>query len=182
MNKKITKGYVMYIDVIITREMLAFASSMIEQLRVRRTVASPYDTLAGILGELAVAEWFYGDWKKHDLINTKGKADILNRIEIKASAFPFRDTLNLLVREDYAKSRKPECYIQVIIDQPTPNERTIKEGRIARICGWATSEDVDKAPLRDFGSKGGGAGGYRCRYISIKNLNSMNNFPIARQI
>lgn len=76
-----------YIDVPITGEMLDVAAQTVEQVRVNRTVASPYDTLAGILGEMAVAQWFFGDWRKHDLTDTKGKADILGRIEVKTSAF-----------------------------------------------------------------------------------------------
>ncbi|WP_156929547.1 hypothetical protein [Paracoccus sp. J55] len=170
-----------YIDVPITHEMLEVAKQTVDQVKVNRTVASPYDTLAGLLGEMAVAEWFYGDWRKHDLTNTKGKADILDRIEVKTSAFPFRDTLNLLVREDYAAARRPECYIQVIIDQPDRYSKSIEPGTIARISGWATSDEVDQAPRRDFGSKGGGSGGYQCHYIAIRNLRDMNTFPIEWQ-
>lgn len=168
-----------YIDIAITQEMLETAHATVECVRVNRTVASPYDTLAGILGEMAVAQWFLGDWRRHDLVGTKGRPDILDRIEVKTSAYPFRDTLNLLVREDYAAARRPECYVQVIIDIPTADAQTIEAGTICRISGWATSDEVDQAPLRDFGAKGGGRGGYRCRYIQIRRLRNMDTFPIA---
>lgn len=169
-----------YIDIPITDEMLATAQATVDRVRVNRTVASPYDTLAGILGEMAVADWFLGDWHLHDLVGTKGRPHILDRIEVKTSAFPFRDTLNLLVREDYAAARRPECYVQVIIDIPVPNAKTIDAGTTCRISGWATADEVDAAPLRDFGAKGGGRGGYRCRYIPIRSLRDMDTFPIAR--
>lgn len=169
-----------YVDIEITAEMLAAAESAVPEVRVHRTIASPIDTVAGLVGELAFAEWFLGDWKAHDLYNTKGKPDFLERIEIKTSAFPFRDTLNLLVREDYAAKRKPECYVQVIIDTPQPYVKQLEPGWLCRISGWATSEEVDRAPRRDFGRKGGGAGGYLCHYIQIRNLHSMDEFPIGR--
>ena len=84
------------------------------------------------------------------------------------------------MREDYAAARQPECYVQVIIDLPSRDARTIEAGTIARIAGWATSDEVDRAPLKDFGSKTGVAGGYRCRYIAIRNLRGMQIFPIER--
>ncbi len=167
-----------YIDIPVTQEMLDAARDNIEAVRVNRTVASPIDTLTGLIGEFAFGQWFLGDWRKHDVLNTKGKADFYDCIEVKTSAFPFRNTLNLLVREDYAAKRQPECYVQVIINTPDRNARNIKPGWICRISGWARSEDVDAAPLRDFGAKGGGRGGYRCRYIAIRDLRPMDHFPI----
>lgn len=169
-----------YIDIPITDEMLATAHATVDRVRVDRTVASPYDTLTGILGEMAVAEWFLGDWRRHDLEGTRGRPDILNRIEVKTSAYPFRDTLNLLVREDYAAARSPECYVQVIIDIPAPDAPAIEAGTTCRISGWATSDEVNAAPRRDFGSKKGGKGGYECHYIPIRSLRDMDTFPIAR--
>ena len=170
-----------YLDIIITAEMLKVAEAAVPEAQVPRTIASPIDTLAGHIGELAFAEWFLCDWKAHNLLGTKGKPDFLERIEIKASACPFRDTLNLLVREDYAAKRKPECYVQVIIDTPHPYVKRIEPGWTCRISGWATSDEVDGAPRRDFGRKGGGPGGYLCHYIQIRNLHSMEDFPIRRR-
>lgn len=168
-----------YIDIEITTEMLDAASGAVDAVKVNRTVASPYDTLAGLIGELAFAQWFLGDWRLHNFFDTKGKADFFDRIEIKTSAFPFRDTLNLLVREDYAAKRKPEAYVQTIINIPNRDASKLEPGLVCRIAGWTTSAAVDAAPLRDFGAKGGGRGGYRCHYIQIKNLHPMLTFPIA---
>jgi hypothetical protein len=167
-------------DITLSIEMIEHAKSVVEDVRVRRTVASPIDTLAGLLGELAFAEWFLGDWRQHDLRNTKGRPDFINRIEVKTSAFPFRETLNLLVREDYAASRKPDCYVQTIIDTPDRFAAKIEAGWKCRLSGWATASEVDAAPLRDFGSKGGGRGGYRCHYIQIRHLRPMSEFPFPR--
>jgi len=169
-----------YIDIAITEKMLRYAHEISENVKVNRTVASPIDTLTGLIGEFAFGQWFLGDWKNHDVLVTKGKADFDDRIEIKTSAFPFSENLNLLVREDYAEKRRPDCYVQVIIETPDRQARTLKPGWNCRISGWATSDDVDAAPLRDFGAKGGGRGGYQCRYIPIRHLNPMNTFTISR--
>ena len=167
-----------YIDIPVTAEMMDYANSIADDVRIHRTVASPFNTLAGLIGELAFGQWYLGDWRKHDAQATKGKADFEDRIEVKTSAYPFSPNLNLLVREDYAEKRRPEYYVQVIIDTPDKNVRTLEPGWNCRIAGWATADDIDAAPLRDFGSKGGGRGGYRCRYISIRQLNPMATFPV----
>ena len=169
-----------YVDVEIVPEMLTAAAAVEKDIRVHRTRASNVDALAGAIGELCFAEWFLGNWRWHDLTGTKGRADFLDRIEVKTSAFPFRDTLNLLVREDYAQKRQPECYVQTIIDTPDRYAKSIEPGWICRLSGWTDAAAVDRAPLKDFGSKSGGRGGYRCRYIQIRNLRPMSEFPIAR--
>jgi hypothetical protein len=98
-----------YPKVELTEQMISAAKAMVDKVRVKRTVASKIDTLAGILGEFAFAQYFFGDWTKNRVGSNKGDIDFTN-IEIKTSAFPFRGNLNLLVREDYAQKRKPvEC-------------------------------------------------------------------------
>ena len=154
--------------------MLEYASEAAKVTAVHRTVASPYDTIAGLIGELIFAEYIYGDFKKHNLYDTKGKSDFFDEIEIKTSAFPFRDNLNLLVRSDYAKKRKPKFYIQIILDIPSRNSKQIDPGVEGIICGYATADDIDNAPLKDFGSKFGGRGGYQCHFIQIGNLKDIS--------
>lgn len=166
-----------YIDVPITAEMLDYARGAEEEVRVHRTRASKIDSLTGLIGELAFAQWFLGDWRAHDVRDTKGRPDLLGVIEVKTSAYPWSDRLNLLVREDYAEKRRPAFYVQVIVDTPDRNAQDILPNWNCRISGWATPEEVDSAPLRDFGSKGGGRGGYQCRFIAIKDLKSMASFP-----
>lgn len=155
--------------VVVTKEMLNEATLLIPGTRVFRTVASKVDTLTGHIGEFAFAEYFFGDWRKNRVGKNRGETDFDN-IEIKTSAYPFSEKLNLLVREDYAERRKPAYYVQIIIDVPSPKSETIPIGTHAYICGFASAAEVDKAPLRDFGSKLGGQGGYRCHYIQITNL------------
>jgi hypothetical protein len=167
-----------FIDVMISKEMIKEAKNSVEKVKVNRTVASPIDTIVGLIGEFAFAEWFYGNWKEHDHLNTKGQIDFINQIEVKTSAYPFRENLNLLVREDYAKKRKPNCYVQTIIDTPKPYVNDILPGWICRLSGWASHKELIDAPIKDFGAKGGGRGGYRCFYIPIYKLNSMASLPI----
>lgn len=159
----------------ITPEMLAEAEKLIPATRVNRTVASEIDTLTGHLGEFVFAKYLFGDWRKHRVGENKGAADF-DDIEIKTSAFPFSERLNLLVREDYAQKRKPAFYVQIILDVSSRSANRIPPDVRAYVCGYATAAEVDAAPLRDFGSKFGGSGGYRCHYISIKNLHPIVDF------
>ena len=165
----------MYPIIFITEEMIEEAIRLTPSVKVNRTIASNIDTISGILGEFIFAQYMYGDWKKNRVGINKGQEDFTD-IEIKTSTYPFRDSLNLLVREDYAKKRKPPFYIQIIIDIYTNNINDFIPGIKAYISGWATSEDVENAPLKDFGSKFGNKAGYLCHYIQIKNLNLMKNF------
>lgn len=154
---------------IITEEMLEEANRLVPSARVNRTIASKIDTLTGHLGEFVVAKYLLGDWRKNTVGNNKGKTDFQD-VEVKTSAFPLNLRLNLLVREDYAQKRKPKFYVQVIIDVDSEFADNIPEGTRAYVCGFATSEEVDNAPLKDFGSKIGEKGGYQCRYINIARL------------
>lgn len=170
-----------YPKVVITKEMIDAAKELIPSTKIYRTVASSIDTLSGNLGEFAFAQYFYNDWKKNRVGKNKGDVNFTD-IEIKTSAFPFRDTLNLLVREDYAEKRKPPFYVQVIIDVDSKTANEIKPNTVAYICGYASAADVDKTPLKDFGSKFGGSGGYKCHYIKISDLKPMSDFQKAYAI
>lgn len=162
-------------SIIINKEMIDEAKKLVEQVRVNRTIASNIDTLTGILGEFVFAEYIFNDWRKNRVGMNKGDVNFVD-IEIKTSAFPFNENLNLLVREDYAAKRKPRFYVQIIIDVESPTAADIKENTRAYIVGWATCDEVDNAPQKDFGSKFGGYGGYKCHYIPIRKLHPMNTF------
>lgn len=167
-----------YIDIEISEKMIDYASSVANKIVVNRTKTSSIDTLAGALGELAFAQWFLDDWTNHDLTSTKGKIDFFDKIEIKTSAYPYSENLNLLVRSDYAKARSPDFYIQTILCVSDRKAHSIRQGTICRLSGWATHSEVMSAPLKDFGSKFGGRGGYQCHYIQIKQLHPMEMFPL----
>ena len=167
-----------YPQVNITSEMIEAAKILEQTVKVNRTIASKIDTIAGILGEFAFAQYFFGDWQKHRVGKNKGEVDFPD-IEIKTSAFPFNSRLNLLVREDYAIKRKPPFYIQIIIDVASPKADEILPGTRAFVCGFASSKDIDAAPKRDFGSKLGGDGGYACHHICIVDLHPMKGFAKA---
>lgn len=159
--------------ILITQEMLNEAVRLIPQTTVERTVASKIDTLTGHLGEFAFAEYMFGDWRKNFVGKNKGENDF-GDFEIKTSAFPFNSKLNLLVREDYARKRKPKFYVQIIIDVRSQLADSIPAHTRAYLCGYAASEEVDKAPQKDFGSKTGKSGGYRCHFIPITQLKPMD--------
>lgn len=157
--------------------MITAAKKLIPATKVNRTVASKIDTLSGHLGEFAFAQYFYGDWRKHRVGKNRGQPDFPD-VEIKASAFPFSENLNLLVREDYAKKRKPKYYVQIILNVSSRDAEEIKPNIKAVICGYATSKEVDAAPKRDFGSKLGAEGGYRCYYIPLRNLHPIRELKM----
>jgi hypothetical protein len=161
-------------ELTITQEMIDEANVAQNRVRVDRTKASNYDTIVGLIGEMIFSKWWYGDWQKHNVYGTKGEVDF-DRIEIKTSVFPYSDRLNLLVREDYAEKRKPDFYVQIIIDIPSRTTKEILAGMKAKICGYATHEDVDSAELRDFGSKYGVRSGYKCRFIPLTQLKPIEN-------
>jgi hypothetical protein len=169
-----------YPRVTITPEMLAAARNLEEPVRVHRTRASAIDSLAGILGEFTFAQWFYGDWRQNHVGDNKGQVDF-GDIEVKTSAFPFRDSLNLLVRQDYASKRTPRVYVQIILDVPSRTASDVPPGTEAVISGWEWGEAVHKAPLRDFGAKGGGKGGYQCHYIAIAALRPVDTLKQGLQ-
>jgi len=158
-----------YPAVIITQEMLDEANRLIPATKVERTIASKIDTLTGHLGEFVVAQFLFGNWRQHRVGKNKGETDFSD-IEVKTSAFPFSESLHLLVREDYAKKRKPKFYVQVVLDVDSETATTLSPHTKALLCGYATAEEVDAAPLKDFGTKFGNNGGYRCHYIPITRL------------
>lgn len=53
-----------YDYIIISKEMIDNAKKLEIEVKVNRTIASKIDTLTGILGEFAFAQYMYGDWKK----------------------------------------------------------------------------------------------------------------------
>lgn len=79
------------------------------------------------------------------------------------------------MRQDYCQKRKPLFYVQIILNVDSHDADKIVPGKAALICGFATAREVDSAPLWDFGSKMGGSGGYKCYYISIKNLHPVRD-------
>jgi hypothetical protein len=165
----------------IDQEMLNAAIKASKYTTVNRTKTSPYDTVLGLIGELIFAKWYLKNWKLHNLYDTKGKVDFFGEIEIKTSAYPYQDNLHLLVREDYAKKRKPKFYVQILLDIPK-EIKEIKAGMKAILIGYAMHEQVDEAPLKDFGSKLGGESGYKCHYVPFNKLLPMHLFEFSKEL
>ncbi|MEJ2635278.1 MAG: hypothetical protein P8184_08305 [Calditrichia bacterium] len=169
-----------YPQVMVSAEMLSEASRLCGRVSVDRTRASEIDTLTGILGEYVFAQFFFGDWRRNLVGRNRGETDFRG-IEVKTSAFPFNQKLNLLVREDYAMKRKPAFYVQVVLDVNSRAADAIMPGTAAYLCGFASSAEVDRAPKKDFGSKYGGQGGYLCHHIPIVQLHPISGLRAAWQ-
>lgn len=159
--------------IIITEEMIKKAKELEAIVRVNRTKTSEIDTLTGILGEFVFAQFFYDDWRLNRVGFNKGEVDF-DDIEIKTSSYPFNSNLNLVVREDYARKRKPKYYVQIIISVEDSKATEIPPGTSSILCGYATSDEIDKAEKKDFGSKNGGKGGYKCLFIPISKLHNID--------
>lgn len=153
----------------VTEEMHRLGDKFFNSVNIPRTITSPYDNGVGAIGEYIWAKYFYNDIKKHNPYETKGKSDFEGEIEIKTSAHPFNDRLNLLVREDYL-NKSPLFYIQIILDYDLKNGKDIPVGTEAIICGYATQDELLAAPKKDFGSKFGGKANYQCHYLPITKL------------
>jgi hypothetical protein len=163
----------------ITDDMLEEAARLAPTVRVARTQESKVDTLGGILGEFAFADWFTGDWRgAHEVGRNKGHADFRGIVEVKTSVYPFRETLHLVVREDYGGKPKP-IYVQVIVSTDAAAKKSIVSGTPAILCGYAYHEDVAAAKLLPMAMGGGRYTRYRAFQIPIRNLRPMDDFRAA---
>jgi len=166
-------------EVQISREMLEEAARLSPAVQVARTQESEVDTLGGILGEFAFAEWFTGDWRgTHEVGRNKGHADFDGIVEVKASVFPFRETLHLVVREDYGGKPKP-LYVQIILSTAAIAKKSLVPGTPAILCGYAYHEEVASAKLSRMPMGGGRYTGYQAFQIPIRNLRPMEGFRAA---
>jgi hypothetical protein len=166
--------------VIICAEMLAEAERFAGRTRVRRTQASSHDTLVGNLGELAFAEYYCGGFKFHRLVVNRGEPDFPD-IEIKTSAYPFRDWLHLKVREDYAAKRQPAFYVQTIIDVPDPSSRPDMGMKIL-FCGFCSHHELmARGCLVPQKTKNGKQADFNCWELPIRQLHPMNELAVLPQ-
>tara|TARA_Y100001949_G_scaffold160648_1_gene152402 strand:- start:658 stop:1185 length:528 start_codon:yes stop_codon:yes gene_type:complete len=131
----ITESDMLYVE--ITPDMMRYANSLHSKLKMDRTVESEIDSLIGLMGELVFASWFYGDYMKGNTLaeikENYGQPDFDRKYEIKASCHKYSENLNLPVREDYAKKRTPQYYIQVLFDTEKP---AIDTHTRALLIGW----------------------------------------------
>jgi hypothetical protein len=160
-------------------EMLEEAARLAPTVKVARTQESEVDTLGGILGEFAFAEWFTGDWRSaHEVGRNKGRADFRGVVEVKTSVYPFRETLHLVVREDYGGKPKP-LYVQLIVSTDAAAKKSIVPGTRAILCGYAYHADVAAAKLLTMPMGGGRFTRYRTFQIPIYSLRPMDGFRTA---
>ena len=159
----------------ITAEMIEAAREREPEVRVDRTKVSPVDTLGGILGEFAFAQWLTGDWRRNEVGANKGKADLFGLVEVKTSVYPFRETLHLVIREDYGAKIK-DVYVQVIVDVKDGDGKEIAPGTRAIICGFATHEQATSRPPQPMTMRGGGKTPYGVFRTPLAALRPMAEF------
>lgn len=161
------------IKITITQEMINEALKHSQKGRLTHDRASKLDALIGNLGEIVFAEHYLGDWQKHNLGKNHGKTDF-NGIEVKCSAYPYHQNLNLLVKKCYTKKRKPNAYVSVIIDVEEKKPSCINAGDIAIISGYATSEQVEQSQSLSFKVLGNEKRRIDCFATPITELNCMS--------
>ena len=159
----------------ITAEHIEEAEALVAGNQVRRTRVSPVDTLGGIIGEFIFAEWLTGDWRNHEVGTNKGKADLLGLIEVKTSIYPFKESLNLVIREDYGAKFK-DVYVQNIINVSDGYRKDIVPGTQAIICGFATHEQATSKPAKPMTMRGGMNTPYGVFKVPISELQPMADF------
>lgn len=159
----------------ITAEHIEAAQALVAANQVHRTKVSPVDTLGGILGEFIFAQWLTGDWRNHEVGRNKGKADLLGLIEVKTSIYPFRETLNLVIREDYGAKFK-DIYVQNIINVADSRRKEIAPGTQVIICGFTTHDHATARPARPLMMRGGMATPYKVFTVPISDLQPMGDF------
>lgn len=159
----------------ITAEMISSAKNLVSQTQVHRTKVSPVDTIGGILGEFIFAQWLFGDWRRNEVGTNKGKADLLGLVEIKTSIYPFKETLNLTIREDYGAKFK-DVYVQNIIDVKDSYKKHIEPGIDVIICGFATHDQATSRPAKPMNMRGGGQTPFGVFTTPIRDLRPMSEF------
>jgi hypothetical protein len=146
--------------------------------RIDRTRASPVDAYIGILGELVWAKLRYGDISRFDTLHTKGKVDDASAavsVEVKTSKTAVHAGAHLMVREDYARSRRPDYYVLVLISSAQRDGEEVD----GCVCGWATHDEVISAPLIERKStKTGSSQGYRCYEVAARDLHLLSELPL----
>ncbi len=159
----------------ITADMLEAAAALVRETQVNRTRVSPVDTLGGILGEFAFAHWLTGDWRNNEVGSNRGKADLFGLIEIKTSVYPFRESLNLVIREDYGAKFK-DVYVQHIINVSDAYRKDIVPGTQVIVCGYATHAQATSKPPEPMTMKGGAKTPYGVFKTPISALQPMAGF------
>jgi len=159
----------------ITREHIEEAKLLVPNNQVHRTRVSPVDTLGGIIGEFIFTQWLTGDWRDHEVGTNKGKADLFGLIEVKTSIYPFKETLNLVIREDYGAKFK-DVYVQNIINVADAYRKDIVPGTQAIICGFATHEQATSKAAQPMTMRGGMKTPYKVFTVPIAQLQPMDGF------
>lgn len=167
----ITESDMLYVE--ITPDMMHYANNLHSKLKMDRTVESDIDSLVGLMGELVFASWFYGDYMKGNTLaeikENFGQPDFDRKFEIKASCHRYSEFLNLPVREDYAKKRTPQYYVQVLFDT---DKLAIDTHTHALLIGWI---DGYQATENKEPKTMGRVTSYKCYLTPFKELHPMSD-------
>jgi hypothetical protein len=94
---------------------------------------------------------------------------------VKTSIYPFKETLNLVIREDYGAKFK-DVYVQNIINVKDSYRKDIVPGTHVIICGFATHEQATSIPAQPMTMRGGMKTPYKVFTVPISKLSPMDGF------
>ena len=136
------------IPIALSREEREFAAERSKIDPLQHDKSSENCSYIGVLGEVAWCIYRYGraNWKAHALNIKHGNVDDndpLLSVEIKASKVANPGRCKLLVKEAYAKARRPDVYTQIFFLSSEPDFAET----IAYVMGYASHAAVIAAPL-----------------------------------
>jgi hypothetical protein len=158
----------------ITHEMLDHAVTLVHTVRAVRSDLSALEAIVTVLGEFVVAEHLFSDWRKHQVETHYGSH---GRPEVTTVAEPFDEKLHIHVRDEHVAKRKHSHHIMVVLDISDPKVLVIRPGTRAYVCGFATPEQMGRAPHKVMGGKIGGWGGSKYRRLRVLDLHPMHGLP-----
>lgn len=163
---------------IITEELLQEAKSLIPKIQLHNERANEFDALTGTIGELAFAEWLYGDFRKHTVGRNFGKADFKG-IEIKTSLHTLTNSRHLIAKASYVESRPAAFYVQCFCNSSTPRRGPLV-GDTVFIAGWLAKDELLKLGREHWEvTRDGEQTGIRTLRVPLPRLNPMGQFREA---
>lgn len=166
--------------VIITEELLEEAKSLIPRIQLHNERANDFDALTGTIGELAFAQWIYGDFRKHTVGRNFGKSDF-EGIEVKTSLHTLTRNRHLIAKASYVEARPAAFYVQCFVNSSTPRRGPLV-GDTVFIAGWLTKDQLLKLGREHWEiTREGKPTGIRTLRVPLPRLNPMEGFSDAYQ-
>lgn len=166
--------------VVITEELFQEAKRLIPQIQLQNDRANEFDALTGTVGELAFAQWFYGDFRSHSVGRNFGKSDF-EGIEVKTSLHTLTSARHLIAKASYVETRPAAFYVQCFCNSSTPRRGPLI-GDTVFVAGWLAKEQLLNLGRENWEvTRDGENTGIRTLRVPLPRLNPMEEFKEAYQ-